>query len=54
MGLDPRATPTAKEIRDAWRQRVAQVHPDRETGDQGAFVRLSAAYQRLKTMFGEP
>lgn len=54
MGLDPGLTPTAKEVRDAWRRRAIQLHPDSSTGDQGAFVQISAAYQRLRKMFGEP
>lgn len=42
MGL----TADAAEIRRAYRERVKDVHPD-NGGDRAAFMRVTAAYERL-------
>ena len=46
LGLDPGAD--ADEIRGAYRERVKEVHPDTETGDEESFKRVNRAYERLR------
>lgn len=45
LGLDPSAT--AEEVRDAYRAKVKEVHPDTESGSEEAFKRVNRAYERL-------
>jgi len=45
LGLDPDATEDA--VREAYRERVKDVHPDTADGDEEAFKRVTAAYERL-------
>jgi len=45
LGLDPGADADA--IRTAYRDRVKDVHPDAEGGDEEAFRRVRDAYERL-------
>ncbi len=45
LGLDPGADQTA--IRDAYRDRIKEVHPDAEGGDEVAFREVREAYERL-------
>lgn len=54
LGLDPRGVHTPTSVRDAWRRRVREVHPDAPGGSQEAFVAVAAAHQRLKNLIGEP
>jgi hypothetical protein len=44
LGLEPGADEAT--VRDAYRERVKDVHPDRG-GDEEAFKRVAAAYERL-------
>ena len=44
--LDVGLTADAAEIRAAYRERVKDVHPD-NGGDRAAFMRVTAAYERL-------
>lgn len=46
LGVGPEADQA--EIRSAYRNRVKEVHPDADGGDEEAFKRLSAAYDRLR------
>nr|WP_303647561.1 J domain-containing protein [Haloarchaeobius amylolyticus] len=46
LGLRPDADEDA--IRAAYREKVKDVHPDRPDGDEEAFKRVNAAYERLK------
>lgn len=46
LGLDPGADQAS--IRRAYRERVKAVHPDASDGDEAAFRRLTAAYDRLR------
>jgi DnaJ-domain-containing protein 1 len=46
LGLDPGAGPDR--IRRAYRERVKDVHPDTEEGDEAAFKRVQEAYERLQ------
>lgn len=46
LGLSPEATQPA--IRRAYRERAKAVHPDAEGGDEEAFRRVQAAYERLR------
>lgn len=46
LGLPPDADQAA--IRRAYRERVKAVHPDAPDGDETAFRRLTAAYDRLR------
>jgi hypothetical protein len=45
LGLEPGADQAA--IRDAYRERIKEVHPDTEGGDEAAFRRVREAYERL-------
>ena len=45
LGLEPGADQSA--IRRAYRQRIKEVHPDTEGGDEAAFRRVRQAYERL-------
>jgi len=46
LGLDADADEEA--VREAYRERVKSVHPDREGGDEEAFKRVNDAYERLR------
>nr|WP_193570195.1 J domain-containing protein [Halorussus sp. JP-T4] len=46
LGLDPDADGEA--VRRAYRERVKEVHPDRESGDEEEFKRVKEAYERLQ------
>lgn len=46
LDLKPGADQPA--IRQAYREQVKAVHPDAEGGDEDAFRRVTAAYQRLR------
>jgi hypothetical protein len=45
LGLEPGADQAA--IRDAYRERIKEVHPDTEGGDEAAFRDVREAYERL-------
>ncbi len=45
LDLDPEAD--AARVRAAYRERIKQVHPDTAGGDEAAFRRVRAAYERL-------
>jgi DnaJ-domain-containing protein 1 len=45
LGLDP--TADEGDVREAYRERVKEVHPDTTDGDEDAFKRVTAAYERL-------
>ena len=45
LGLEPGADESA--VKRAYRERVKEVHPDTETGDQEAFKQVTRAYERL-------
>lgn len=45
LDLDPDADEAT--IRSAYREKVKAVHPDAESGDEEAFKRVTAAYERL-------
>lgn len=45
--LDVAPDATEAEIRRAYRERVKEVHPDAGGGDEEAFKRVTAAYERL-------
>lgn len=45
LDLDPDADEEA--VRRAYREKVKTVHPDAKTGDEEAFKRVTAAYERL-------
>ena len=45
LGLDPGADEAA--VRSAYRERVKEVHPDTEEGNEQAFKRVNEAYERL-------
>ena len=45
LGLDPGADPDS--VRRAYREAVKRVHPDTDGGDEEAFKRVNAAYDRL-------
>jgi hypothetical protein len=45
LGLDPGADESA--VREAYRQRIKEVHPDTESGDEEAFKRVREAYEVL-------
>ncbi|WP_128476426.1 J domain-containing protein [Halorussus pelagicus] len=45
LGLD--ADADSDEVRRAYRQRVKSVHPDRESGDEEEFKRVTEAYEVL-------
>ncbi|MFB6157124.1 MAG: J domain-containing protein [Haloferacaceae archaeon] len=46
LGLDPGASNEA--VREAYRERVKEVHPDAEAGDEEAFKRVTRAYETLR------
>ena len=46
LGLDSNAGPDR--IRGAYRERVKDVHPDTDGGDEAAFKRVQKAYERLQ------
>ena len=45
LDLDPTADEAA--VREAYRERVKEVHPDAADGDEETFKRVTAAYERL-------
>ncbi|SFR58805.1 DnaJ domain-containing protein [Halogeometricum rufum] len=45
LGLDPSAT--ASDVKDAYRRKVKEVHPDTDSGSEEAFKRVNRAYERL-------
>ena len=45
LGLEPGAGESA--VKRAYRERVKEVHPDTETGDQETFKQVTRAYERL-------
>ncbi|KAB1193701.1 DnaJ domain-containing protein [Haloferax sp. MBLA0076] len=45
LGLD--ADATAADVKQAYRERVKETHPDSKTGDEEAFKRVTRAYERL-------
>ncbi len=45
LDLDPGADQAT--IRAAYRERIKEVHPDTETGDEDSFRRVRSAYERL-------
>ena len=45
LGVDPAADP--ERIKRAYRQRVKDVHPDADGGDEEAFKRVNRAYETL-------
>jgi DnaJ-domain-containing protein 1 len=45
LGLDPGADEEA--VREAYRDRVKEVHPDTPSGDEDEFKRVNRAYERL-------
>jgi hypothetical protein len=45
LGLEPGAPQTA--VRDAYRDRIKEVHPDAEGGDEAAFREVQEAYEVL-------
>lgn len=45
LGLEPGADESA--VKQAYRERVKEVHPDTETGDQESFKAVTRAYERL-------
>jgi DnaJ-domain-containing protein 1 len=45
LGLSPGASDDA--VRRAYRQKVKEVHPDTESGDEESFKRVNRAYERL-------
>ena len=46
LGLDPGADPDR--VRRAYREKVKDVHPDTQEGDEAAFKRVQKAYERLQ------
>lgn len=45
LGLDPGADDAT--VRAAYREKVKEVHPDTEAGDERTFKRVNEAYERL-------
>jgi len=45
LGLEPGADESA--VREAYRSKVKEVHPDAEGGDEESFKRVQRAYERL-------
>lgn len=45
LGLSPPVTTT--EVKDAYRSKVKEVHPDTESGSREEFKRVNRAYERL-------
>jgi hypothetical protein len=50
LGVDVGATST--EVREAFRRRAREVHPDTSGGDDAAMVELNAAYETLAVQTG--
>jgi hypothetical protein len=48
LGVDITATP--EQVRDAFRRRAREVHPDRVGGDTAAMADLNAAYEALSAL----
>ncbi|MFB6304324.1 MAG: DnaJ domain-containing protein [Haloferacaceae archaeon] len=46
LGLDPGASDQA--VREAYRERVKEVHPDADSGDEEEFKRVTRAYETLR------
>jgi len=46
LGLDPGAS--EDEVRQAYRTKVKEVHPDTDGGDEETFKRVNRAYERLR------
>jgi hypothetical protein len=46
LGLDPDASDD--EVRQAYRTKVKEVHPDTDGGDEETFKRVNRAYERLR------
>ncbi|WP_137284820.1 J domain-containing protein [Halorussus salinisoli] len=46
LGLD--ADADSEEVKQAYREKVKTVHPDRESGDESEFKRVKEAYERLQ------
>ncbi|MFT4889130.1 MAG: curved DNA-binding protein CbpA, partial [Halobacteriales archaeon] len=46
LDLDPGANEAA--IRDAYRRKVKDVHPDADGGDEDEFKRVAEAYETLR------
>ena len=46
LDIDPSADPDR--VRRAYRERVKDVHPDTEDGDEASFKRVQQAYERLR------
>jgi curved DNA-binding protein CbpA len=47
LGLSPGSDADA--VRDAYREKVKNVHPDAEGGDEESFKRVNEAYETLTT-----
>jgi curved DNA-binding protein CbpA len=50
LGVDIDATP--EQVRDAFRRRAREVHPDTGRGDTSAMIELNAAYEVLSARDG--
>jgi hypothetical protein len=46
LGVDPGSGPEA--VRSAYREKVKEVHPDTESGDEDSFKRVNEAYETLQ------
>jgi len=51
LGVDITATPD--QVRDAYRRRAREVHPDRFGGDTAAMIELNAAHEALSVRAGD-
>lgn len=49
LGLPPGATQA--EIKKSYRKQSLILHPDKETGDEKAFMKLTKAYQVINKLF---
>lgn len=49
LGLPPGATQA--EIKKSYRKQSLILHPDKETGDEKAFMKLTKAYQVIQKIF---
>ena len=45
LGLDPSADQST--VKSAYRQKVKEVHPDTDDGDEESFKEVKEAYERL-------
>jgi curved DNA-binding protein CbpA len=45
LGVSPNADQDA--VKQAYRERVKETHPDKDTGNEEAFKRVNKAYERL-------